>query len=95
MQTESAATDGRWNSRNSILRGCYKLPRATDWMGTEELNYAERLQEGRSIGSGQVEGACKNLIGRRLKQAAARWRVRRLNRMARLCSIMYSQQWIE
>ncbi len=59
------------------------------------LNYAERLQEGRSIGSGQVEGACKNLIGRRLKQTAARWRVRRLNRMAGLCSIMSSQQWTE
>lgn len=59
------------------------------------LNYAGRLQEGRSIGSGQVEGACKNLIGRRLKQTAARWRVRRLNRMAGLCSIMYSQQWTE
>ena len=28
------------------------------------LNYAERLREGRSIGSGQIEGACKNLIGR-------------------------------
>jgi hypothetical protein len=57
------------------------------------MNYAERLHEGRAIGSGQIEGACKNLIGRRLKQTAARWRVRRLNRMAGLCSIMYSQQW--
>ncbi len=59
------------------------------------MHYAERLQEGRSIGSGQIEGACKNLIGRRLKQTAARWRVRRLNRMAGLCSIMYSKQWNE
>lgn len=59
------------------------------------MNYAERLQAGRSIGSGQVEGACKNLVGRRLKQTAAKWRVRRLNRMAGLCSIMYNQQWNE
>lgn len=59
------------------------------------MHYAARLQEGRSIGSGQIEGACKNLIGRRLKQTAARWRVRRLNRMAGLCAIMYSQQWNE
>ena len=36
------------------------------------MNYAERLQEGGSIGSGQIEGACKNLNGRRLKQTAAR-----------------------
>lgn len=57
------------------------------------LHYAERLQEGRSIGSGQIEGACKNLIGRRLKANAARWRVRRVNRMAGLCSLAYSDQW--
>lgn len=56
-------------------------------------NYAQRLAEGRSIGSGQIEGACKNLIGRRLKANAARWRVRRVNRMAGLCSLMYSHQW--
>ena len=59
----------------------------------QHLNYAERLAEGRSIGSGQIEGACKNLIGRRLKANSARWRVRRVNRMAGLCSLMYSDQW--
>lgn len=57
------------------------------------LCYAFRLAEGRAIGSGQVEGACKNLIGRRLKQTGAKWRVRRLNRMAMLCSVRYSNQW--
>ena len=57
------------------------------------LNYAERLREGRSIGSGQIEGACKNMIGRRLKANAARWRTRRVNRMAGLCSLLYSDQW--
>ena len=57
------------------------------------LHYRERLAEGRSIGSGQIEGACKNLIGRRLKQTSARWRTQRVNRMAGLCSIMYSNQW--
>jgi hypothetical protein len=57
------------------------------------MHYAERLGQGRSIGSGQVEGACKNLIGRRLKQTGARWRVRRVNRMAGLCCLMYSHQW--
>jgi hypothetical protein len=29
------------------------------------LNYAQRLATGRSIGSGQAEGACKHMIGRR------------------------------
>ena len=57
------------------------------------LDYPTRLAEGRSIGSGQVEGACRHMIGRRLKQSSARWRVRRVNRMAGLCSVMYSDQW--
>ena len=57
------------------------------------LNYGERLAAGQSIGSGQIEGACKNLIGKRLKANAARWRVRRVNRMAGLCSIMYTNHW--
>lgn len=57
------------------------------------LNYRERLAAGKSIGSGQIEGACKNLIGKRLKANAARWKVRRVNRMAGLCSIMYTNHW--
>lgn len=57
------------------------------------VEYSHRLAAGRSIGSGQIEGACKNLIGRRLKANAARWRVRRVNRMAGLCSLLYSDNW--
>ncbi len=59
----------------------------------EHLQYARRLTEGRSIGSGQAEGACKHMIGRRLKQTGARWRVRRVNRMANLCCLIYSDHW--
>ena len=71
------------------------LPSLTDYLGkhAEHLSYAQRLAEGRAIGSGQVEGACKPMIGRRLKQTGARWRVRRVNRMATLCAIMYSNHW--
>src|SRR5262249_58884423 len=43
----------------------------------ELLGYAERLAAGQSIGSGLVEGACKQVIGRRMKQTGARWRIRR------------------
>ena len=57
------------------------------------LNYRERLAEGRAIGSGQVEGACKNRIGKRLKQTGARWLVPRLNRMTVICSVRYSSHW--
>ncbi len=54
--------------------------------------YRRRLAEGRSIGSGMVEGACKTAIGKRLKQTGARWRVRRLERMAALCCLHYGDQ---
>jgi hypothetical protein len=57
------------------------------------LDYAERLAAGQSIGSGLVEGACKQVIGRRMKQTGARWRVRRANRMATLCCTFHSDTW--
>lgn len=55
--------------------------------------YADRLRLGQSIGSGLVEGACKQVIGRRLKQTGARWKVRRVERMATLCAIQAGDQW--
>jgi hypothetical protein len=57
------------------------------------LHYAERLSAGRSIGSGLIEGACKNLIGKRMKQTGACWRLQRANRMATLCAVLYSEHW--
>ena len=59
----------------------------------ERLRYAERLAAGRSIGSGLIEGACKNLVKRRLKQTGACWRVPRANRIAVICAALYSDQW--
>jgi hypothetical protein len=60
---------------------------------SSRLNYRERLLEGRAIGSGQVEGACKHMIGRRLKQTGAKWLVSNLNRMTVICSVRYSSHW--
>jgi hypothetical protein len=57
------------------------------------LGYAGRLARGQSIGSGLVEGACKQVIGRRMKQTGARWRVRRANRMATLCCTLHGDTW--
>ena len=54
---------------------------------TERLNYCHRLYTGQSIGSGMVEDAAKDLIGKRLKQTGARWDVRNVNNMARLCCL--------
>ena len=57
------------------------------------LNYAHRLNTGRSIGSGMVEGAAKNLIGKRMKQTGARWVAGNADAMAGLCSLSYSDHW--
>lgn len=57
------------------------------------LNYARRLHAGQSIGSGMVEGAAKNLIGKRLKQTAARWSVDNVPRIAQICCLTYSDGW--
>ena len=59
----------------------------------ELLGYAGRLAAGQSIGSGLVEGACKQVIGRRMKQTGARWRIRRANRMATLCCTLHGDAW--
>jgi hypothetical protein len=56
------------------------------------LNYAERLQAGRAIGSGQVEGAAKTL-GLRLKARGARWNRRNVLAMASLVCVRHSSQW--
>jgi hypothetical protein len=56
----------------------------------ERLNYALRLHRGEPIGSGMIEGACKQLIGRRMKQTGAQWDVANANRMALLCSLAYT-----
>ena len=58
----------------------------------ERLHYQQRLAEGRSIGSGLIEGACKNLIGRRLNQTGARWLIPNANCMATLGSLVYADQ---
>jgi hypothetical protein len=59
----------------------------------DHLDYPGRRAAGQSIGSGMVEGACKQVIGRRLKQTGARWKVRRADRMASLCGLIYSDLW--
>jgi hypothetical protein len=56
----------------------------------ERLNYALRLARGEPIGSGMIEGACKQLIGKRMKQTGAQWDVKNANRMALLCSLAYA-----
>jgi hypothetical protein len=56
------------------------------------LNYAERLQAGRAIGSGQVEGKAKTL-GLRLKLRGARWNLNNVQPIASLVCVRRSPQW--
>ena len=59
---------------------------------TGRLNYAERLQAGRAIGSGQVEGEAKTL-GLRLKRRGARWDKKNVQPMASLVCVRHTCQW--
>ena len=59
---------------------------------TNRLNYAERLQTGRAIGSGQVEGEAKTL-GLRLKRRGARWNKINVQPMASLVCVQHTCQW--
>lgn len=58
----------------------------------KRLNYAERLQAGRAIGSGQIEGEAKTL-GLRLKRRGARWNKRNVQPMASLVCVRHTCQW--
>ena len=59
----------------------------------DSLWYRTRLAEGLPIGSGLVEGTCKNMIGKRLKLNNPRWRVRRAENMAALRCLHYGKLW--
>lgn len=59
---------------------------------TGRLNYFGRLQAGRSIGSGSIEGLAKRM-GRRLKVAGRGWCVEHLDGMATLIASIDTPEW--
>jgi len=59
----------------------------------DRMWYADRLKTGQTIGSGQIEGGCKNTIGARLKLNSARWRPRRAERIGTLRCVESSNLW--
>jgi len=77
---------------------CERRRKATDRLigyfakHSTRLNYAERLQAGRAIGSGQVEGEAKTL-GLRLKRRGARWNKCNVLPMASLVCVRHTSQW--
>ena len=59
---------------------------------TTRLNYAERLREGRSIGSGLIEGTIKQLVNLRLKRTGARWCVENVGPLVELIALADSPE---
>lgn len=70
-------------AQGSLARASAGLKEACGW-----------TLSGQSIGSGMVEDACKNVIGKRLKQTAARWKRDNAQKMAVLCCCGYSDFWL-
>src|SRR5262249_38076101 len=70
---EYARSSALWVPDRAGLEGA--LPEVLNYFcgHRERLNYALRLRQGLPIGSGLIEGACKQLIGRRMKQTGAQW----------------------
>jgi hypothetical protein len=59
----------------------------------DRMWYKDRLAAGLPIGSGMIEGGCKNTIAARLKLNNARWRIRRAERIGTLRCVDSSGQW--
>lgn len=57
------------------------------------LDYAGRLSRGESIGSGQVEGAIKELVNLRLKRTGARWRWEHVGPLVELLALSDTPEW--
>jgi hypothetical protein len=57
------------------------------------LNYALRLRRGQSIGSGLIEGSIKQLLNKRIKQTAARWKVEHVGPFVELGALAASTEW--
>lgn len=59
----------------------------------DRMWYRDRLAAGLPIGSGTIEGGCKNVLAARLKLNNARWRIRRVERIGMLRCVDASDQW--
>jgi hypothetical protein len=57
------------------------------------LGYAARLANGRSIGSGLIEGSVKQLVNRRMKLTGARWRVEHVGPLVELAAVVDTPDW--
>ena len=77
LETEAASMENDQREAVTKLLNYLRPNRDRMW-------YGDRLKAGQTIGSGLIEGGCKNTIGARLKLNSARWRVRRAERIGML-----------
>lgn len=70
-------------------------PRAANYLTghRDRMNYAVRLRQGRSIGSGMIEGTIKQMVGRRLKQTGARWKTDHVAPLVELIGLDGGPEW--
>ncbi len=59
----------------------------------DRMNYAARLRQGKSIGSGMIEGTIKQMLGRRLKQTGARWKTEHVAPFVELVALNSGPEW--
>ncbi len=57
------------------------------------LWYRDRLRRGQPIGGGLVEGACKTIVGRRLKLNSARWLAGNAGAVGVMACLLYDDRW--
>jgi hypothetical protein len=72
-----------------------EFPRVANYLSghRDRMMYAARLRRGASIGSGMIEGAIKQLVGRRIKQTGARWKAAHIGPMVELISLGHTEDW--
>lgn len=71
------------------------FPRVANYLAghQDRMRYAARLRRGASVGSGMIEGAIKQLVGRRIKQTGARWKTAHIGPMVELISLGHTEDW--
>jgi hypothetical protein len=70
-------------------------PKAANYLAghRDRMNYAARLRQGKSIGSGMIEGTIKQMLGRRLKQTGARWKTGHVAPFVELVALDGGPEW--
>lgn len=84
--------------RNETIRGAAKQHQAQNIVGyfqrnRERMRYDRYLRWGLPIGSGAVEGACKNLVKDRMEGSGMRWTVTGAQAMLNLRGVYLSRHW--